>query len=66
MGRKKKRQEMAKPRCFFCDRIFEDESVLIQHQKAKHFKCQVCNRKLNSVSGLRIHMYQVKLINFDA
>ena len=61
MGRKKKRVvETVKPWCFFCDRVFEDESVLIQHQKARHFKCTSCSRKLNSVGGLRIHLFQVR------
>ena len=28
--------------CYYCEREFEDEEVLIQHQKARHFKCPVC------------------------
>ena len=24
--------------CFYCDRVFSDESTLITHQKARHFK----------------------------
>lgn len=35
--------------CFYCDRIFADEATLIQHQKAKHFKCTVCHKKLSTV-----------------
>jgi len=35
MGRKKKRYEEEKPWCFYCDREFDDEKILLQHQKAK-------------------------------
>ena len=43
----------------YCDREFDDEKVLITHQKAKHFKCPRCNKKLNSPSGLVIHSAQI-------
>eukprot|EP00891_Asterochloris_glomerata_P001840 jgi/Astpho2/1840/Aster-x0083 len=45
--------------CFYCDRVFSDESTLITHQKARHFKCDTCHKKLNSISGLSIHCNQV-------
>jgi len=35
----------------FCEREFEDKIVLTAHQKAKHFTCQACSKKLNSVAG---------------
>ena len=35
----------------FCERVFADKMVLAAHQKAKHFTCNVCNKKLNSVAG---------------
>ena len=44
MGRKKKKP--SKPWCWYCNRIFDDEKILIQHQKAKHFKCHICHKKL--------------------
>lgn len=47
------------PWCWYCDREFEDDKILIQHQKAKHFKCNNCHKKLNSASGLIIHIAQV-------
>ena len=47
------------PLCRYCDREFEDEKVLITHQKAKHFKCIYCYKKLNSASGLVIHVAQI-------
>ena len=45
--------------CFYCDRTFNDENTLIQHQKAKHYKCHICNKKLSSASGTAIHVMQV-------
>lgn len=59
MGRKKRNRAQLKPFCFYCDREFDDEKVLIQHQKAKHFKCMACNRKLDTATGLVVHMLQV-------
>jgi len=45
--------------CWYCDREFEDEKVLIEHQKAKHFKCSFCPRRLNTAGGLAVHLGQV-------
>lgn len=59
MGRKKRNRASLKPFCFYCEREFDDEKVLIQHQKAKHFKCSACNRKLDTATGLVVHMLQV-------
>eukprot|EP01130_Rhizamoeba_saxonica_P001097 TRINITY_DN1096_c0_g1_i1.p1 TRINITY_DN1096_c0_g1~~TRINITY_DN1096_c0_g1_i1.p1 ORF type:complete len:332 (-),score=74.49 TRINITY_DN1096_c0_g1_i1:37-1032(-) len=62
MGRRKKRKKFSKedrPYCWFCDRHFQDEKILIQHQKAKHFKCGICHRKLSSASGMVVHAFQV-------
>lgn len=47
MGKKKKRSDQ-KPFCYYCDRIFDDEAMLVQHQRAKHFKCPECPKKLNT------------------
>ncbi|KAL7750242.1 hypothetical protein RI367_004415 [Sorochytrium milnesiophthora] len=57
MGKKKKRA--FRPWCWYCDRDFDDEKVLIQHQKSKHYKCHICNKKLNTAGGLVIHCQQV-------
>nr|AET50646.1 hypothetical protein [Eimeria tenella] len=56
MGRKKKRGSRVKPFCYYCDRGFDDEKVLVQHQKAKHFKCSICCRKLDTATGLAVHL----------
>ncbi len=47
MGKKKKKNEQ-KPWCYYCDRVFDDEAMLVQHQRAKHFKCPDCPKKLNT------------------
>ena len=44
----------------YCNREFEDEKILIQHQKAKHFKCHICHKKLYTGPGLQIHCAQVR------
>ena len=58
MGRKKKKS--SKPWCWYCNRDFEDEKILIHHQKAKHFKCYICTKKLYTGPGLSIHCMQVR------
>jgi len=58
MGKKKNKQ-IIRPWCWYCEREFEDEKVLMQHQKAKHFKCSMCPRRLNTAGGLAVHIQQV-------
>jgi hypothetical protein len=50
---------IARPWCYYCERDFDDQKVLISHQKAKHFKCDKCNRRLNTAGGLSVHLQQV-------
>ncbi|KAJ1665502.1 hypothetical protein EV178_003144 [Coemansia sp. RSA 1646] len=59
MGKKKSKKTELKPWCWYCDREFEDEKVLIQHQKARHFKCHICTKRLNTAGGMVIHVAQV-------
>lgn len=47
--------------CRYCNRDFDDEKILIQHQKAKHFKCHICHKKLYTGPGLAIHCMQVSM-----
>lgn len=63
MGRKKKKT--SKPWCWYCNREFEDEKILLQHQKAKHFKCHICHKKLYTGPGLQIHCMQVHKESID-
>ncbi|CAL1300048.1 unnamed protein product [Larinioides sclopetarius] len=63
MGRKRKKP--SKPWCWYCNREFVDEKILIQHQKAKHFRCHLCKRKLYTGPGLAIHCMQVHKQTID-
>ena len=58
-GMEKKKKRAMKVFCYYCERGFEDEKILIQYQKAKHFKCHVCNKKLSTAFGMAIHVLQV-------
>ncbi|EKM83970.1 hypothetical protein AGABI1DRAFT_110572 [Agaricus bisporus var. burnettii JB137-S8] len=64
MGKKKNKQVL-RPWCWYCEREFEDEKVLMQHQKAKHFKCGMCPRRLNTAGGLAVHIQQVHKLEPD-
>uniref|UniRef100_A0A061QZT6 Zinc finger family protein n=1 Tax=Tetraselmis sp. GSL018 TaxID=582737 RepID=A0A061QZT6_9CHLO len=69
MGRNKKKrrdQEEIKIYCFYCDRQFKDEEILIDHQRAKHYKCEVCNKKLSTAQGLATHCFQVHRVEIKA
>ncbi|ODA83188.1 hypothetical protein RJ55_01699 [Drechmeria coniospora] len=64
MGKKKRghpdvEEVLARPWCYYCERDFEDLKLLISHQKAKHFKCDRCHRRLNTAGGLSVHLNQV-------
>uniref|UniRef100_A0AAV1T6C5 C2H2-type domain-containing protein n=1 Tax=Peronospora matthiolae TaxID=2874970 RepID=A0AAV1T6C5_9STRA len=66
MGKKKRREDSAggdapqrRIYCYYCERNFDDEKVLILHQKARHFKCPTCYKKLSTISGMSIHIQQV-------
>ncbi|KAI0748755.1 hypothetical protein C8Q80DRAFT_1319375 [Daedaleopsis nitida] len=62
---KKKNKQILRPWCWYCEREFEDEKVLMQHQKAKHFKCNLCPRRLNTAGGLAVHIQQVHKLEPD-
>lgn len=70
MVKKRRKQQLlnklSRPWCFYCDRDFDDEKVLIQHQRAKHFKCSRCSRRLGSAPGMGIHMLQVHKENLTS
>ncbi|CAJ2499851.1 Uu.00g027040.m01.CDS01 [Anthostomella pinea] len=64
MGKKKRghpdiEEILSRAWCYYCERDFEDLKLLISHQKAKHFKCDRCGRRLNTAGGLSVHMNQV-------
>ncbi|KAL1933109.1 hypothetical protein VTP01DRAFT_8787 [Rhizomucor pusillus] len=58
MGKKKK-SKASRPWCWYCEKDFEDDKVLVTHQRAKHFKCAFCNKKLTTAGGMAVHAQQV-------
>ena len=65
MGRKRKRRAL-KPFCYYCDRLFEDEATLTQHQKARHFKCPFCSKRLPAALSLLTHVQGVHKETLEA
>ncbi|TKY87560.1 hypothetical protein EX895_003574 [Sporisorium graminicola] len=59
MTKKKRKAPQLEAWCWYCDRDFEDEKVLLQHQKSKHYRCPQCPRRLNTAGGLAVHLTQV-------
>lgn len=39
--------------------VFHPAIVLLQHQRAKHYRCPYCPRRLNTSGGLTVHLHQV-------
>ncbi|KAI7900995.1 uncharacterized protein BX663DRAFT_141620 [Cokeromyces recurvatus] len=64
MGKKRK-SKVIRPWCWYCEKDFEDDKVLVTHQRAKHFKCEVCNKKLTTAGGMVVHSFQVHKININ-
>jgi len=60
-----KRKALQMSYCWYCEREFEDDKVLLSHQKAKHFKCPHCPRRLNTAGGLAVHIDQVHKLGTD-
>eukprot|EP01122_Echinamoeba_exundans_P015490 TRINITY_DN736_c0_g3_i1.p1 TRINITY_DN736_c0_g3~~TRINITY_DN736_c0_g3_i1.p1 ORF type:complete len:287 (+),score=71.73 TRINITY_DN736_c0_g3_i1:79-939(+) len=56
---RKRPRKKEMPFCWYCERRFLDEKILIAHQKSRHFKCHVCSKKLSSAPGLVVHIFQV-------
>jgi hypothetical protein len=59
MGRKKRTVVVLKPFCFYCDKEFNNEIILHQHQKARHFNCRICKKRFSTGPALDTHMLQV-------
>lgn len=55
MGKKRRGpsldEVLARPWCYYCERDFDDLKILTLHQRAKHFKCDKCGRRLNTAGG---------------
>lgn len=64
MGKKRKniptlQDLLDRPICYYCEKDFEHLGYLIDHMKAKHFRCENCGRRLQTIGGLSVHMSQV-------
>lgn len=67
MGGKKRKQgrtleeELDRPWCYYCgdERDFDDLGVLMDHMKAKHFKCHNCPKRMTTAGGLKTHVANV-------
>ena len=59
MGRKKRTVIALKPFCYYCDKEFNNEIVLHQHQKARHFNCHHCRKRFSTAPALDTHILQV-------
>ncbi|KAL0205475.1 hypothetical protein P9112_000782 [Eukaryota sp. TZLM1-RC] len=55
----RRRKIVLRPFCYYCNRIFQDESILLNHQRARHFKCLVCKKKTQNAPGLKTHYMKV-------
>jgi DNA-directed RNA polymerase subunit RPC12/RpoP len=62
---KLKKKALSMAYCWYCEREFEDTKVLLAHQKAKHFRCPHCPRRLNTAGGLAVHIDQVHKLGTD-
>ena len=55
MGRKKRALNYVKPFCYYCDKVYNNEITLHQHQKSIHFTCPICNKKFPTSHNLVSH-----------
>ena len=65
MGRKKRNLDYVKPFCYYCEKIFQNEIELHQHQKNIHFKCPTCSKKFPTMGNLASHMNKVHGIQIE-
>jgi len=63
MGRKKSHIVTLKPFCYYCDKEFNNELILHQHQKARHFNCVKCRKRFSTAPALDTHEAQVHRTN---
>lgn len=60
MGRKKKDSHRpVLPWCYYCDREFKEEGVLLRHQKERHFTCKICHKRSSTATSLVGHTWHV-------
>ena len=66
MGRKSKKGETVTPWCYYCEQEFTNDNDLILHQKARHFKCSECGKKMATIVALKVHLSDVRLARAPA
>ena len=66
MGRKKDPHRKSavsyqRPWCYYCDREFDADGILLQHQKARHFLCRMpgCGKRCSTITSLQGHTWHV-------
>ena len=59
MGRTKKKVLVLKPFCYYCEKECDDEAILHQHQKNRHFGCTQCKRTFSTATAMAAHLLQV-------
>ena len=59
MGKKKRKAAEILPFCYYCEREFESETVLLNHQRARHYKCETCGKRINNAPGMIQHCLQM-------
>jgi hypothetical protein len=57
--RKEEALRLASTFCYYCERPFDDDRILLNHQRQKHFLCSECGKRLNTIGGLKTHMENV-------
>ena len=65
MGRKKRSLDYVKPFCFYCDKAFNNEIMLHQHQKSVHFTCPRCKKKFPTSQNLKVHYHQEHKVGLE-
>ncbi|KAJ9467979.1 Protein SUPPRESSOR OF FRI 4 [Diplonema papillatum] len=53
------------PWCYYCAKKFNNEGLLVQHQKEKHFKCDTCGKRLTSSAGLKSHSQKLHSVEIS-
>ena len=72
MGRKKrpvspsKGRRVFRPFCYFCEKEYPDETTLVNHQRAVHFKCPFCVKRSHNARGLVSHVEDIHRENITA
>ena len=59
MPHRKRIKDINKPFCWYCDRSFDDEKILQNHQKACHFRCPTCRKRFSDGRAVAVHFEKV-------